>query len=201
MEKVEKRKRNRQSRRQARAETYFWMYYQLGPDRSLQKLYEMVATLGPERSLKTLKKYSADFGWQQRITEVDAKLQAERENTHLVTIEEMNERQATGGRNLQALATAGMLNYRKKITKDGLLELSTADLTNLYEKGVKIERLARGEATDRKEAAILCYNVMLLGFMDIVKRNNTITNPMKRLAKIASEIDQYRESKLIELTG
>src|SRR3990172_6981117 len=144
----ENRRQHRLEARRQRAETYFWIYYNM-PDRSLEKLQEFCASIGLKRHINTFKGYSVAFNWQAKLTEMDAKLKETREQKQIARIEEMNERQAQDFRNAQALARAGMSLVAKGFKESGKLDLSPQDIMTWLEKGAKGERLAMGEATER----------------------------------------------------
>jgi len=190
----------RQAIRKARAEVYFLAYYELGPERSLEKLREKFASYGLKKALNTYKNYSADFGWQQKVIELDAKLQAEREQKAQQGIIEMNERQAKYGRGIQAIGTAIMAHFNTVIREKGELPGTANDLVTLMEKGSRIERLAMGEATDRVEAISLVWNVMVVRIQEIFRE---VVSDYPFAEDIAEQFDarvnEYRSQKLREI--
>lgn len=186
-------------RRRQRADTFFAVYYEMGPERSLEKLQELCAKIGLKRALSTFKLYSVEFGWQNRILEVDAKLKDEREKAKFAKIEAMNDRQAQDARNLQAIARAGMTGLVQQMRETGQLEMQPQDIATLLEKGARLERLALGEATDRLEAISVTYNIMLLGFVELFKEVNLIKDAEQRMRTFALRIDDYRNRKFKEL--
>jgi hypothetical protein len=140
-----------------------------------------------------------EFGWQNRILEVDAKLKDEREKAKFAKIEAMNDRQAQDARNLQAIARAGMTGLVQQMRETGQLEMQPQDIATLLEKGARLERLALGEATDRLEAISVTYNIMLLGFVELFKEVNLIKDAEQRMRTFALRIDDYRNRKFKEL--
>lgn len=194
------RERRKELTRQ-RAETFFGIYYEMGAGRSLQKLAELCSKIGLKRALSTFTRWSVEHGWQNRILEVDSKLQATREASHFAKIQVMNERQAQDARNLQALGRAGMTGLVNIMKQTGQLELGPQDIVTLIREGAKLERLALGEVTDRTEMIVLVYNVMLLGVVEIFKEANLIRDPEERVRMFAQRVDEFRDRKLLILTS
>lgn len=194
-------KAERRGLTKSRAEAFFIEYYEMGPERNLEKLHERVSMMGLKRSLNTLKRYSADFGWQQRVVELDEKFKAEHERAARAKIDKMNESQALDARNMRAIARAGMLSLSNAIKEKGFLNLSAPDIVKFMEAGTKIERLAMGDVTDRVASYDFAYNVMLLGIAEIFRDVNDIRSPSKRMEEFARRVDLFRETKLIEIGG
>ena len=191
-----KNKPNRQEIRRQRAETYFWIYYNM-PDRSLDKLCEMCSSIGLKRHINTFKNYSVDFNWQQKLVEMDAKLREAREQKQIARIEEMNERQALDFRNAQALARAGMSLIARDFKDSGKLDMSPQDIMTWLEKGAKGERLAMGEATERFEAMLYVYNAMILAVAHIFSDVNVLKDERERDRQFRLKVDELRHTKLI----
>jgi len=191
-----KNKPNRQEIRRQRAETYFWIYYNM-PDRSLDKLCEMCSSIGLKRHINTFKNYSVDFNWQQKLIEMDAKLREAREQKQIARIEEMNERQALDFRNAQALARAGMSLIARDFKDSGKLDMSPQDIMTWLEKGAKGERLAMGEATERFEAMLYVYNAMILAVAHIFSDVNVLKDERERDRQFRLKVDELRHTKLI----
>jgi len=191
-----KNKPDRQEIRRQRAETYFWIYYNM-PDRSLDKLCEMCSSIGLKRHINTFKNYSVDFNWQQKLVEMDAKLREAREQKQIARIEEMNERQALDFRNAQALARAGMSLIARDFKDSGKLDMSPQDIMTWLEKGAKGERLAMGEATERFEAMLYVYNAMILAVAHIFSDVNVLKDERERDRQFRLKVDELRHTKLI----
>ena len=196
-DRFESQQRHQELTRQ-RAETFFWIYYHIGPDRSLEKLHEICAKVGLKRALSTFKDYSAKFDWQNKLIEIDTKLKEERELSHIGQVQDMNESQAKDARNMRAIARAGMSAYAKMIQTVGSIDLSPQDIATLMREGTKIERLAMGEATDRLESMLFVYNVMIYAIGDIFKEINSIKNQDERARIYGQKVDELRYTKLID---
>ena len=193
----EDRRQKRLEARRQRAETYFWIYYNI-PDRSLERLRDFCASIGLKRHINTFKNYSVAFKWQERLAEVDAKLREERQAKQIAQIGEMNVRQAQDFRNAQVLARAGMSLIAKGFKKSGNLNLSPQDIITWLEKGAKGERLAMGEATERFEAMLYVYNAMILAIANIFTEINVIKDMRERDRQFRFKVDELRHTKLID---
>lgn len=192
-------KKLRQEINRQRADAFFGIYYEMGPERSLEKLCQFCAKIGLKRALNTFKRWSALYDWQNRILELDTKLQEEREMSHLENVEAMNKSQAQDARNMRALARGGMSAMANILRATGTIDLSPQDIATLMREGTKIERLAMGEATSRVEAIIYVYNVLLMAIARIFNEINIIRDPIQRRNAFANKLDELRENQIIEL--
>ena len=191
------RQRRAQTTRE-RADAFFGIYYQIGPDRSLESLQEFATRIGHRRAMSTFKRWSVDFGWQNKVLELDSQAKEEREGKRLAKITEMNERQAQDFRNAQTLARAGMSSMANELRRTGTLNLSPLEIIALLEKGAKGERLAMGEATERFEAMIYVYNVMVLAVLAVFKEVNPLKDELQRFHAFTTKVDELRHTKLID---
>jgi len=183
----------------SRAEAFFIEYYEMGPERSLEKLHDKMARMGLRKSLNTIKRYSVDYDWQKRIGLLDTKFQAERELKARAKIDDMNDSQALDGRNMRAIGRAAMVGLTNIIREKGALNLPAQDIVRFMAEGTKIERLAMGEVTDRTEAHDFAYNVMLLGIVEIFNEINELPSKLQRREIFALKVDQLRDQKMLEI--
>ena len=180
------------SRMETKNDYLFGVYYQIGPERSLEKMAELCAGMGLKIGLSSLKRYSYTFGWQQRVMEVDAKYQEERDAQHAQAIQTMNDRQAGIGRAMQGLGAQGLRNIQASL-------LNPSEITSLTREGVRIERLAMGEATSRSEVAIQVVNRVILAIVDLFNQINNINNADERKRQFALGADHIIEAKTTEV--
>jgi head-tail adaptor len=181
------------SMRCQRNDALFYVYYQLGPDRSLEKLRDQLTVLGLRRSLNTLKNYSSRFHWQSRVLELDARLRSEREQKALEQRDEQDERQARLGRNMQVLASAGMVSMKKLM--DSGAPMAPADISSLAKTGVQIERLATGKETDRVRIIREVNNAWTLQVGAIFLSVNAIADEEGRKAEFVTLMDKFIEAQ------
>lgn len=141
-------------------------YAMMGAARSLRALLaryvEQVANgrqTPPTTSWRTISTWSVRHNWITRIAAYDANCYAEAEAARRKAVEEMAQRQATLGRDLQEKAAQALMLLRvattEVIDENGQVirvvkaNLTARDIAALVKVGADLERLARGEATSR----------------------------------------------------
>jgi len=143
-------------------EAFFDIYLMMGPDRSLAKLRETLASLGLSLTLNTLKNYSVRFHWQQRLQTAQGLAQAQKQEQDTSTLIAMNERQASIGELSQRLAAHYLTQTFNQVLADpASVQGTSQDIARLMTEGSRLERLARGEVTNRTEARVQAYSVMV----------------------------------------
>lgn len=177
---------------QARADAAFMLYWQMGPERSLEKLADIGATLGLRGSLKTLKRWSADFRWQARLIEFDAKAAERIEERVIGDVVEMNSRQALLGRSMQAIA-----KKRLDLFNEVPATLDAADVARMAEVGTKLERLAMGEVTERRQVMLSILNVVIRPLCELFGQVNGLPDEQERLRRFAIGADDVVDRYLI----
>ncbi len=175
-----------------RAESWFILYWRMGPDRSLEKLAEFGSSLGLKSSLNTLKRWSSDFGWQARVIDFDAKACERTQEQVLDDVVGMNMRQALLGRSMQIVA-----QKRIDLFKEVPATLDASDVARMADLGVKIERLAMGQVTGRREVMLSLLNVVILPLCDHFKQVNTIPDEVERLRRFAAGADDVVDKYLV----
>ena len=171
------------SQRKSRADAYFNLYYQLGPERSLSLLFETVTKLGLKTSLQSLKRYSSAFGWQARVVEIDSKVQMEQDADTAHKVAQLNERHAGMGRAMQTLGVFELQRARERLQRqiqEGKESdiMGVKDIVTLVMEGAKLERLAMGQPTERRELTITLWNVFAVQVSHVLKEVVTVV-PMK----------------------
>jgi hypothetical protein len=125
----------------------FAVYRDLGPSRSLRRsaeVYYVERTSLPASQLRQLAKWSVPNRWVARSHEFDAWNDYERHAARENDIRAMETRHASIGISLQRTA----LERMETLTAS---QLTAPAVVQFLKEGVLIERLARGEATDRTE--------------------------------------------------
>ena len=173
-----------------RAEGFFYVYYLLGSERTLKKVAEYGSQLGAKISASTLMRWSQRFGWQQRILELDAKLQEARDKDAVEQVRQMNDRQAELGR---AMQTIGVTTFKKLLDSKKAVKAETAAL--LAKEGIKIERLAMGESTSRDEL-VQTMNSYTMRLAAIFLEVNEISDPEERKRAFAEKADSIVEGEM-----
>lgn len=175
------RKLSQKERTKEKADSLFLVYYQLGPNRSLEELQKFLATIGQKISLNTLKRYSSDYGWQKRVLEMNTSLKEQKEKKALEQVEEMDNRHARFAQGLFRIALAGMKGMQAQIEQSGgTLNLSVDEILRAFRTSQTGERLARGQATSRVEIWIDVVQTVVQEFGLIFMAVNEIKDKDQR---------------------
>ena len=141
----------------------FDAYVGLGPNRSLERLHDVLAAdpgrhrLKTAPGLRTLYRWSAALHWQDRIADLEREARRGDAAEHVEALRLMNDRHAQEGVALQQRAV-----QRLRALLDG--ELTPSEAIRALGEGVRIERLARGEVTDRTQVEGKDDDLDLSGF-------------------------------------
>lgn len=197
---MEKAQRIRLARSKARADAYFIIYYDIGPERSLEKLCDHLTELGLKRSLATLKSYSSKYDWQQRLITEDTR----RHDQDLADADkrrfDMMEKHSKIGRTLQTLSLAGMLSFQDTMKKkEGRLPFSPTEVVALAKTGIDLELRAAGEPTLKVEITTVLYNVLVARMAVIFKDINQLPTTEARESQYAQRCDQMAVSAIEEV--
>lgn len=126
----------------------FDRYWALGAERSVETLHAVLrAEAGPAGKgpgLRTLYAWSSRYRWQDRVQELERTATAAADEARLAALREMYERQAREGLLLQQKGTEWLRDV------PGAEATPDAGIRALVE-GAKLERLARGEPSDRTQ--------------------------------------------------
>jgi hypothetical protein len=134
----------RQLGESSRAFAAFCMYRDMGPKRNLRGVARLYYEHKTRPNLGQIKMWSSKWGWVARVTAWDDLQDALARERFTAEIQQMRDHQARLGVALQQAAAQGLKDFRpKKATGHAIARLAA--------EGVKIERLARGEATEIEE--------------------------------------------------
>lgn len=120
----------------------FDRYWQLGAERSLERLHAELERAGRAPSLRTLYEWSRRYGWQARIAELEREARQAGDQARIAAVREMQERQAREGLLLQQKGAEWLSTL-------GADEVSAEAAIRAVVEGARLERLARGEVTER----------------------------------------------------
>lgn len=111
------------------------------------------AALGREFGVsKTrIEQHARAHAWQDRLSLYVEHLSRIAQNARAAEIVEMNRRQASLGQTMVGVAGRAVATLARKAMDDPQFTLDPVDIARLGEHGAKIERLARGEATEAIE--------------------------------------------------
>ena len=143
----------------------FDLYVHLGPGRSLERLYRRLQeqpdliglSRGPSRS--TLDIWSSALHWQARLQDLEREARLRDQEAQIQALREMNDRHIKEGLTLQQKGI-------ERLSQMSPNELPPSDAIRAVMEGMKLERLARGEATEhvKQEGTTLHGHVELSGF-------------------------------------
>ncbi len=126
------------------------LYLRLGPGRSIQALHDAL-TADPSRcglsrapALRSLYAWSSRFRWQERIAELEDQAAEANRDAWQAAIREMNERQAK-------LALAVQQKAVQALADIDPASIEFSDAVHAIVESARLERLARGEATERND--------------------------------------------------
>jgi len=174
-----------------RAEGFFDIYLAMGPNRSLPKLQAILADGGLSITLNTLKNYSAHFDWQERVQSAVDKAQVLQTNNHASTISDMNDRQARVGSAMLQIAGRGLVQV-----SNNLDQLTPRDTGYLADFGVKLERLARGEATTRAAIEVEMLAPVIHHIVALFQQVNVYDDSDRRQQEFALGADRILEQAI-----
>ena len=174
-------------RAQNRAEYLYASYLSLGRGRSLGKLHTVLTGLGLKIALSTLKNYCAKGNWLNRASAADADVNAdvmmvEESNALAVHIAELNHRHAQAGQALQEISIAGLHALDPH-------EFTATEVTNMLEKGIKLERLAEGQATSRHELTVQIVEPLVRQIITLLEQVNLVGDAEARSRQFAIGAD------------
>jgi hypothetical protein len=138
------------TRESAKHRVAFNLYWYLGPRRSLEAVAETIAARPRDFGFKqaphsrTLSRWSARFHWQNRLAEMEAEARQLQAEEQVDELRVMNERHIKEALALQQKGVA-------RLHALGDHDLSPEEARRAIVEGVKLERLVRGESTERTE--------------------------------------------------
>jgi hypothetical protein len=119
----------------------FQMYRDMGADRSIRKVAKELG-----KSQQLLSRWSAQYDWVDRANKYDAEMD------RIALLQQEKERKAMIKRHAKQsmIFQEQVLNRIKKFNVE---ELEPKDMIKWWTEAVKIERLSRGETTEKSEVA------------------------------------------------
>lgn len=146
----------RQEGETARAFEAFGIYRDLGPGRSIAKVGEILG-----KSDQALEPWSATWGWGERSLawddEADRNQRKRDAEERALSRRRMLDDHGRAGRAMVAIGASALQRFdasdpaNAAAARAAIGQLSAAEAARLIETGAKMERLARGESTERLE--------------------------------------------------
>lgn len=176
---------------QSKAFYYFTLYRDMGPFRSLDKVYKNLDE-NKAISLRQLEKYSSKYNWLERAQAYDDYLNKKKRESNETAILKMDKRQAEDYKNLQT-AILQTINKMQEQPEDPEVKPLTPNKTayfldtccRAYDRAAKGERLVRGETTERIDNTNQQINI---------QNNNTLnTTPIDPPEEYLDALEEYNE--------
>jgi len=124
----------------------FDAYWRLGAERSIERLHAVLTARGRAPTVRTLYEWSRGFRWQDRIARLEREAKRAEDEARLQALREMYERQGKEALLLQQRGTEWLAGMTKdKATAEAAIRAIV--------EGARLERLARGEPTERQEVS------------------------------------------------
>jgi hypothetical protein len=169
----------------------------MGHERSLRRLHLQLRPLGVQISLPTLKRYSVQFNWQGQIADLDAETHQRQRQRHIEDFLAMYERHAQLARAMQG---AGGSALQKLMSSEArLADMRAPEIARLLELGLKAERHAVGESTDRREIGLATWNAVTTEMVELFDQVNTEPDAEARARQFAHGVDRIVDRYLAEL--
>jgi len=122
----------------------FDLYWRLGAERSIERLRAELQTRGRAPTVRTLYAWSSTYHWQDRIAQLEQDAKRAEDETRVQEVRNMIDRHAKEALLLQQKGA----EWIAAINGGGAT--AEAAIRAIVE-GTRMERLARGEPTERKE--------------------------------------------------
>jgi hypothetical protein len=180
---------------ETRATAWFALYYQLGAERSLGRLHSFLGELGVKVSVGTLENYSVRFGWHAKVAELNEKARQKTEEQTIDTVADMNLRHITLAKALSGVAAGALGNMRGRLD-----QISGGEVARMLEVSQRIERLALGEVTDRREIIIGIVNVLVKAVVLLFMEVNHLPDEQERIDRFAVGLDEAVDRYLVDAT-
>ncbi len=137
----------------------FDAYWRLGAERSIEGLHAALTATGKAPTLRTLFEWSRRYRWQHRIAGLERQARRAEDEARVRALGDMYERQAKEGLLLQQRGTEWLA------AMEGADATAEAAIRAVVE-GARLERVARGEPTERQEIQNVEGNERLAALTD-----------------------------------
>lgn len=160
--------RARANTAEAASRFFLALYLGLGTDRSIRSVYDYVRAAGVDVSLKTLERYSREYGWVEAAREHDQKRGDAAQEFTVDQLFSNDARQAQLGRLFQQIAIQE-IELRVAAPATERRRSSLGDIARIGDVGVRIERLAAGQATEIRQVLVSVYNIFTVEVSNLWK--------------------------------
>jgi hypothetical protein len=122
----------------------FDAYWQLGANRSIERLQGVLASAGVNVSLRTLYEWSSRYRWQDQLMRLEREARQQAERERIESLQEMYHRHTQEALLLQQKGA-------EWLTSLGVEQVTADAAIRAIAEGIRVERLVRGEVTERSE--------------------------------------------------
>jgi hypothetical protein len=168
----------RQEATRERADIAFALYQQMGDQRSLGRLDQQLRALGVRISLATLKRWSARSRWQERVARLNSEAVQQLQSRGVQHVLAMYERHAQLARAVQG--AGGTVLHKLMVNDRRLSEMRPSEIARLLDLGVRAERQAFSESTDRHEMALSIWNTVTTEIVELFNKVSSEPEPEAR---------------------
>jgi hypothetical protein len=187
----------RQEAARERADLAFALYQQMGHERNLVRLYRRLQMLGVNISLATAKRYSARYRWQDELARLEAEATQQQHERSIQQSLAMYDRHAQLARAVQGVGGSAL---QRLMASDGRVSgMKPGEIARLLELGLKAERQALCESSDRREVGLAVWNTVTSEVVGLFSEVNTETEPEARARLFARGLDRIVDKHLIQL--
>lgn len=121
-------------------------YWDLGAARSIEALHTLLQSKGGAPGVRTLYEWSRRYRWQDRIARLEQEARRADDESRVTALREMYDRHAREALLLQQRGAEWLTTVGdERVTVDGAIRAIV--------EGARMERLARGESTERMETS------------------------------------------------
>ena len=137
----------------------FDLYWELGGERSIERLYIELGARGEKPTLRTLYEWSRIHHWQDRLADLEREARQAAHEARREAVREMYERQAKEALLLQLKGAAWLASLEAG-------DASAEAAIRAVVEGARLERVARGEPGERvhQEGEVLYGEIDLTNF-------------------------------------
>lgn len=122
----------------------FDLYWRLGAGRSIEGLHAALSAQGAAPGLRTLYEWSRTYHWQSRLADLERAARRAEDEARIAAIREMEDRHAKEALLLQQKGA----EWLTQLPAD---DVSADAAIRAIAEGVRLERLVRGQVTERTE--------------------------------------------------
>lgn len=157
-------------------------------------VHEQLAAVGVHISLATLKRYSRDFRWQNQLAALEAEAAQNQQQQGVAQLLAMQQRHAQLARAAQGAGGSALQKLLQSAHR--LATMRPGEIARLLELGLRAERSAVGESTDRRSIEVAVWNSVTTDVVSLFKEVNDEPEPEARARLFARGVDRIADQHL-----